>query len=235
MFTTITNILGNLHWAANKVQKKAILKHLQGAGRNNFKTGAGFDFLDWQLFHCKEPSSRKRSHAALLYWSAPKSDQAACDQECAAQLAGQTGLTESCITRLITKINGHACVDATEQQPLVYERLIQIAESDSTSPRMLDLLANCDHVGLKTAIADNPVTTADTLKRLIGEDNLDLRYAIAENHNVPPEVLELLIRDENPFVAQRARKTLDRLQGGQLLQGNFGIAQESERKAKEFA
>jgi len=39
----------------------------------------------------------------------------------------------------------------------------------------------------------------------------DLRYAMSENHNIHKDVLNLLADDDNPFVAHRARKTLERL------------------------
>jgi hypothetical protein len=39
----------------------------------------------------------------------------------------------------------------------------------------------------------------------------DLRYALAENHNINEGVLELLANDTNPYVADRARRTLTRL------------------------
>ena len=37
----------------------------------------------------------------------------------------------------------------------------------------------------------------------------DVRYAIAENSHTPRQILCLLMRDENPYVADRAAKTME--------------------------
>ncbi|MFX9688500.1 hypothetical protein ABTO93_20100, partial [Acinetobacter baumannii] len=49
----------------------------------------------------------------------------------------------------------------------------------------------------------------------------DVRFAIAENHNADEEVLRMLTEDENPYVAHRAVKTLQRIEGGIVKHGDF--------------
>jgi hypothetical protein len=46
---------------------------------------------------------------------------------------------------------------------------------------------------------------------LASDENADVRYALAENHNISRAVLNKLKCDANPYVADRAAKTLLRL------------------------
>jgi hypothetical protein len=49
------------------------------------------------------------------------------------------------------------------------------------------------------------------------DESVDLKYAIAENHNIDVDVLIMLTKDDNPFVAHRAKKTLERIATASLV------------------
>jgi len=85
----------------------------------------------------------------------------------------------------------------------------------------LDRLPYADFVDVRIAVADHPDTSQDVLRTLAHDVNADVRFAIAENHNLDIKMLETLAEDENPYVAHRARRTIQRIEGGQLKQGNF--------------
>jgi hypothetical protein len=47
--------------------------------------------------------------------------------------------------------------------------------------------------------------------QLAQDINADLRYALTENHHLDQSILDFLALDGNPFVADRARRTILRL------------------------
>ncbi len=93
-----------------------------------------------------------------------------------------------------------------------------IANHPATSAIVLDRLSQHDDLEVRVAVADNKNTHIDTVMQLAGDDSLDLRYALAENHQIDSGILNILARDENPYVANRAQKTLLRLH--QAISGN---------------
>ncbi len=86
-----------------------------------------------------------------------------------------------------------------------------IASNASTSASVLSHLSKHCDVRVRTAVADNENTNANTSMQLAQDDNADLRYAMAENHHIGRAVLDFLALDTNPFVANRAQKTILRL------------------------
>jgi hypothetical protein len=64
------------------------------------------------------------------------------------------------------------------------------------------------------AVADHLNTPVAVLILLAEDDNADVRYALAENHNISRDVLNKLLNDSNPYVANRAERTLSRLGTG---------------------
>ena len=86
-----------------------------------------------------------------------------------------------------------------------------IAGQASTSAAVLHNLSKHNDVKVRTSVADNENTSANTSMQLAGDANADLRYALAENHQLDSRILDILAKDENPFVADRAQKTLLRL------------------------
>ena len=86
-----------------------------------------------------------------------------------------------------------------------------IASHPATSAIVLHRLSQHSNVEVRMAVADNKNTHTITSMQLAQDDNADLRYALAENHQIDSGILDILASDENPFVADRAQKTLLRL------------------------
>jgi hypothetical protein len=75
---------------------------------------------------------------------------------------------------------------------------------------ILDMLAagNYDAQTL-IDVGDHVNTPVEVHLVLATHDDADLRFALAENHNLHESVLNVLIEDANPYVAHRARMTLE--------------------------
>lgn len=85
------------------------------------------------------------------------------------------------------------------------------ASNASTTASVLNRLATHHNLQVRMSVADNENTSARTSMQLAKDENADLRYAIAENHHIHRSILDYLTKDINPFVADRAQKTLLRL------------------------
>jgi len=94
----------------------------------------------------------------------------------------------------------------------------RVAEHENTSLSTLFRLVQDENAEVRQSIAFNPKRTTTLLQQLAQDSSADVRYLIAEDALVPPAVLRLLSNDENPYVAQRALKTLSRLQRLDLVQ-----------------
>jgi hypothetical protein len=103
-------------------------------------------------------------------------------------------------------------------------------QSQAEQSTTLDSLPEQQFVDVRIAAADS-TDIAPEIKRALAYDiNPDVRFALAENHSVDEEILRILAEDENPYVAHRAMKTLQRLEGGQLKEGNFVQTKKSIRQ-----
>lgn len=60
-------------------------------------------------------------------------------------------------------------------------------------------------------VAEHAGTPAFVLEMLALDTCADVRFGIAENARTPRHILRMLSHDDNPFVACRARKTLETL------------------------
>ena len=87
----------------------------------------------------------------------------------------------------------------------------ECASYATTSTAVLKQLSRHKDVKVRTAVADNQNTSANTYMELAQDGDVDLRYAMAENHHIDKRTLNCLALDINPFVAYRAQKTLLRL------------------------
>ena len=132
------------------------------------------------------------------------------------------------VSNMITEISGHAVSESfikTEHDSWTcYSsgesttgRVMDAAENSSTPADILALLAESCDVKVRMAIADNRNAALETTMLLAQDEDADLRYQLAENHNIDESVLVFLADDSNPFVAHRARKTLNRLKGGTIV------------------
>lgn len=89
--------------------------------------------------------------------------------------------------------------------------VIRVAENPNTPVDVLEDLAHHEHPEVRVALSENPNATARILMVLVEDEHADVRYGLAENHNTPLAVLSRLCEDENPYVADRAQNTLNRL------------------------
>ena len=90
--------------------------------------------------------------------------------------------------------------------------LLRIAENVSLPPQVLEELAGHKDPDIREAVADNANTPMDTLMLLSQDESSNVRYAMAENHNLPKAILCALSNDENPLVAERAARTMKRVE-----------------------
>lgn len=110
----------------------------------------------------------------------------------------QAGRTSTCI-EILQKLSQADCSRIRAQ----------VAENPAAAPHTLELLMVDNCADVRIAVARNPNVPVAILWMLAMDDHLDVRYSIAENANTPPIVLFWLTDDENPYIAQRAAKTID--------------------------
>ncbi len=96
------------------------------------------------------------------------------------------------------------------------ERLrARVAEHRNTSLRALLKLIQDVSAEVRLSVAYNPKANSTLLWQLSEDSDSDVRYSVAENPLVLPEILKKLSLDENPYVAERAVRTLDRLRSAE--------------------
>ena len=120
--------------------------------------------------------------------------------------------------------NGFACGDLfvvinSETQPPELDALsrtapsyvvVRIATHPNTPVSTLTRLALSANADIRCAISENPKTPLNVLWALTHDRDADVRYSLAENHNINASILTTLSSDENPYVAARAQRTLQR-------------------------
>lgn len=84
-----------------------------------------------------------------------------------------------------------------------------VAENPNTPEVILCQLAFDSCIDVRISVADHPRTPLSIIEILAQDSCVDVRFSIAENHNVPDYVLRILTHDDNPFVACRAKQTLE--------------------------
>ncbi|MBY0358275.1 MAG: hypothetical protein K2W82_09765 [Candidatus Obscuribacterales bacterium] len=104
-------------------------------------------------------------------------------------------------TQALCKLAKHVC-------PQV---VIRVAENINTPVEILAILAKHSHFDVRIAVSENSRTPFLILLELIKDMDADVRFSLAENHNLPTTLLDVLAQDENPYVAFRAKKTLERI------------------------
>lgn len=97
---------------------------------------------------------------------------------------------------------------AKHQDAMVRRR---VAENYNTPFEILVILVNDEHPEVRLGIANNPRATLSMLEVLIEDKSVDVRFGLAENPLLPVHLLKKLSKDENPYVASRARTTLNRI------------------------
>lgn len=89
--------------------------------------------------------------------------------------------------------------------------LERIAENPNTSAETLWRLAYNAESRVRAALASNDNTPFDVLEMLSQDESTDVRWAVAENPRMPVHILNSLLMDSNPYVSDRAGKTLSRM------------------------
>jgi hypothetical protein len=97
---------------------------------------------------------------------------------------------------------------ANDNSPSTLER---IAENPRTGCATLARLAHHSNPGVRAAAAENANLSPRTAWRLAHDTSADVRMRLAENYFISLEVLRKLGNDNNPYVQNRARKTIDRV------------------------
>lgn len=87
-----------------------------------------------------------------------------------------------------------------------------IAGNANCAPSLLNKLAKHPSAQVRIAAAENHHTSLETLWQLVKDEDADVRFGLAENHRIPEPILNALSEDENPYVACRARKTIERVE-----------------------
>ncbi len=95
-----------------------------------------------------------------------------------------------------------------------------VAENGRAPVNILRLLAQDRSPEVRAAVADNHNTPQDTVAMLSQDEHADVRYALAENPTIAQSLLAILIGDDNPYVAQRALRSLE-LAAGKMYTASF--------------
>jgi hypothetical protein len=87
----------------------------------------------------------------------------------------------------------------------------EIGKHPGTPSYILERLSLSANADIRMAVGDHPNTSLEVLWLLSVDSDADVRYSLAENHNMNGEVLTALSLDTNPYVANRAERTLVRI------------------------
>lgn len=88
---------------------------------------------------------------------------------------------------------------------------LRVAENRTTSPETLKLLSKHESSNVRSGVAQNENSPRSTAELLAVDANCDVRFAMAENPRTSTSILKQLSRDENPYVQDRAKRTIARL------------------------
>lgn len=87
----------------------------------------------------------------------------------------------------------------------------RVAENSNTHVATLTRLVRHHALRVRISLSEHPALPEPLYAILSQDAHADIRFALAENFHVPTAVLETLAADENPYVAARAGKTLEKL------------------------
>jgi|SRR6516162_4713258 hypothetical protein len=86
-----------------------------------------------------------------------------------------------------------------------------VAENPRTPLHSLKLLARDHSSEVRSCVAHNPSTPWSVVLDLAMDGDLDVRYSLAENPEAAWTILCFLSFDHNPYISQRAQKTMSTL------------------------
>ena len=88
--------------------------------------------------------------------------------------------------------------------------LERVAENSNASPELLNMLSSHTSCEVRIAVAEHQSTPISAVWKLAEDSCLDIPYRLAENPFTPFEVLEWLTEYDNPYVKERALRTITR-------------------------
>jgi hypothetical protein len=91
------------------------------------------------------------------------------------------------------------------------ETRLRLAENEASPPDVLEKLSQDNDPEVRASVANNPSITSTTLEKLSTDAHEDVRFSLASNPNLPIQILQNLSQDQNPYVGDRAHKTIDGL------------------------
>lgn len=111
----------------------------------------------------------------------------------------KAGNPETPVEVLRTLING---ADRTVRR--------RLAENPRTPEDLLHQLASDEDPDVRCAVAENETTPRAILEQLSEDPSVQVRYALAGHYTLPKDLLERFASwDENPYVKDHARRTLE--------------------------
>lgn len=84
----------------------------------------------------------------------------------------------------------------------------RIAEHPRCPLELLTRLSVDEDIDVRAAVALHPRTPPSLAARLCADDSVDLRYEMASMPQLPFVLLDKLAHDDNPYVSERAEKTI---------------------------
>jgi len=87
----------------------------------------------------------------------------------------------------------------------------RVAENPNCPPALLSWLAQDSNAEVRLSVAYNPKAPPILLQWLVNDECADVLFALAEDHNLALSLLEQLSQNDNPYVAERAKQTMERL------------------------
>lgn len=87
----------------------------------------------------------------------------------------------------------------------------RVAENQATPELLLQDLSRDEDEEVRIAVGRNPKTPLRVILRLAFDQHDDVRYSIAENASTHLLILLCLANDENPYVSDRALRTMRRI------------------------
>ncbi|MGD9682451.1 MAG: hypothetical protein AB7W16_14795 [Candidatus Obscuribacterales bacterium] len=84
----------------------------------------------------------------------------------------------------------------------------RVAENPSAPADVLEMLACDEDPEVRGALSYNPSVSIFIVERLGRDPSPDVRLVLAESTTLPERILRMLMADENPYVSDRASRTM---------------------------
>jgi hypothetical protein len=88
---------------------------------------------------------------------------------------------------------------------------LRLIDHPGTPAQVLFELANHASAQVRAEVPDNPSTPYEAIMLLVKDESIDVRLSLAQCYHLGAALLEMLLEDENPYVRDRAQRTLQRL------------------------